>query len=104
MKKILEASYFVVEAENGQEGLLAAATLKPSVIVLDLGLPDINGEEVLAKLRENPDTLGLPVLVATSRMLSSAEQANLHAQSAAVMSKHDLNDHLLAAVTGVIGV
>ena len=75
MKRILENHYVVMEAVNGQQGLQAAATLAPSLIVLDLGLPDISGEEVLAQLRANSATAGLPVLIATSRTLTSDERA-----------------------------
>jgi len=39
-------------AATGKEGLIAAATHKPSLILLDLGLPDIDGLELLLKLRE----------------------------------------------------
>ena len=39
-------------ATNGKEGLIAAATHNPSLIILDLGLPDIDGMELLLKLRE----------------------------------------------------
>ena len=44
--------YKVKEAVNGKEGIIAAATYNPSVILLDLGLPDMDGQEVLLKLRE----------------------------------------------------
>jgi signal transduction histidine kinase/DNA-binding response OmpR family regulator len=102
MKRILEKHYVVIEAVNGQQGLLAAATLEPALVVLDLGLPDINGEQVLVQLRGDPRTAQLPVLIATSRTLSPAETAPLHNQSASIMSKSDLNEHLLRAVAGAM--
>ena len=42
----------IFEAETGKDGLVEAATRKPDLIVLDLGLPDIDGVEVVARLRE----------------------------------------------------
>ncbi|RPH92299.1 MAG: response regulator [Calditrichaeota bacterium] len=49
----LEASDFrIVEAATGRDGLVQAATARPSVIILDLGLPDMNGLEVLSQVRE----------------------------------------------------
>lgn len=44
--------YLVRQAASGREGLLLAANLIPDIIVLDLGLPDIKGHEVLKSLRE----------------------------------------------------
>ncbi len=44
--------YKIIHAINGKEGLISAATQHPSLIVLDLGLPDIDGQEVLKRLRE----------------------------------------------------
>jgi two-component system KDP operon response regulator KdpE len=45
-------SYRVREAFTGQEGLEQAALLRPDVVILDLGLPDMDGLQVLARLRE----------------------------------------------------
>jgi Response regulator containing CheY-like receiver, AAA-type ATPase, and DNA-binding domains len=45
-------NYQVHEAENGQQGLVEVANYKPAVILLDLGLPDMDGLEVLKRLRE----------------------------------------------------
>jgi two-component system, OmpR family, KDP operon response regulator KdpE len=44
--------YVVVEAANGQEGLAGAAVHRPDLVILDLGLPDLDGVEVTRQLRE----------------------------------------------------
>lgn len=44
--------YRIVQSATGKEGLVDAATLHPSLIILDLGLPDADGHEILKKLRE----------------------------------------------------
>lgn len=59
----LEANgHRVITANNGQEGLVLAAQHRPDVIVLDLGLPDLSGLEVLKRLREWTQT---PVIILT---------------------------------------
>lgn len=54
----------VLEAETAEQGLGKSATLQPDLIVLDLGLPDQDGQEVLCTLREWSTT---PVLVLSAR-------------------------------------
>lgn len=56
--------YRVLEAANGQEGLAQAALGQPDLLVLDLGLPDMDGQQVLRELRE---WSGMPVLVLSVR-------------------------------------
>lgn len=46
------ADYRIVEAATGQEGIVHAAMSHPNVVILDLGLPDMSGLEVLVKIRE----------------------------------------------------
>ena len=43
--------YKILQSVNGKEGLIEAATHHPALIILDLGLPDIDGQEILTKLR-----------------------------------------------------
>jgi two-component system, OmpR family, KDP operon response regulator KdpE len=44
-------SFAVFEAETGERGLVEAATRKPDVVILDLGLPDVDGTEVIRRIR-----------------------------------------------------
>lgn len=61
----LEASGFEVrEADCGLRGITEAALVRPEVIVLDLGLPDVGGEEVVRRIREWSD---VPILVLSAR-------------------------------------
>jgi len=46
------AEFRVEEAENGKQGVRLSASIKPDLILLDLGLPDIDGKEVIASVRE----------------------------------------------------
>lgn len=46
------SGYKIVEGSSGKEGLLMAASHQPSLVILDLGLPDMDGMEVLKDLRE----------------------------------------------------
>lgn len=58
------SDYDLVEAETGRHGLQLAATENPDVILLDLGLPDIDGVEVVRSLREWSQ---VPVIVLSAR-------------------------------------
>ena len=48
--------YRVIEAENGQRGVIEAATHKPDLVMVDLGLPDLDGVEVVKRIRAMPST------------------------------------------------
>lgn len=50
-------------ATHGEAGLEMAGTSAPALILLDLHLPDIAGEEVLRRLRQDPQTAAIPVVV-----------------------------------------
>jgi two-component system KDP operon response regulator KdpE len=54
----------VVESENGKQAIRMAASLKPDLMLLDLGLPDIDGKEVIAAIREWSH---MPIVVLTVR-------------------------------------
>ncbi len=56
----------VVEAEDGRAGLEAARQHRPDLILLDLGMPVMNGREALAELRKDPTFKSTPVIMLTA--------------------------------------
>ena len=82
-----DSGYHVQEAASGQEALDRAAAGPPAVILLDLGLPDINGLEVARRLRGADPTRDTPIVALTGRALETDEQACIHAGCTAYLSK-----------------
>lgn len=50
-------------ASTGEEALKLAESLKPDIILLDILLPGIDGKEILRRLKANPSTQGIPVII-----------------------------------------
>lgn len=69
IRRFLRASltaegYRLLEAESGEQGLRVAAQQPPDLVILDLGLPDLEGQDVLLRLRE---WLAAPIVVLSAR-------------------------------------
>ncbi len=62
-----KAGFQVTVARDGEEAMLAVAEAKPDLILLDWMLPYISGIEICRRLRRNPDTSDLPVILLTAR-------------------------------------
>jgi CheY-like chemotaxis protein len=69
--ELAKQGFSVIEACNGEEALAAVATNLPSLILLDLDMPKMNGWTVVRKLKENPRTAGIPVIVLTAAPLDA---------------------------------
>jgi len=83
----------VEEAERGQEAILLTARLRPDLIILDLGLPDMDGLEVLKRLREWSQ---IPIIVLSVRDADQDKVALLDAGDDEYLSKPFSVDELLA--------
>jgi CheY-like chemotaxis protein len=82
----------VIEADSGDKGLQRAVAERPDVIVLDLHMPDMLGTEVLARLKRDPGTAAVPVIIATSQLVAAAERERLQAHAIAVIGKSQLGE------------
>ncbi|KPJ57575.1 hypothetical protein AMJ49_00435 [Parcubacteria bacterium DG_74_2] len=62
-RKLKESDFDVLEAIDGEEGLRKTKEEKPELILLDLILPGIDGFEVLSRIKEDPNTKSIPVII-----------------------------------------
>jgi signal transduction histidine kinase/CheY-like chemotaxis protein len=93
------ATLMIFEAANGPDGLELAHSEHPDVICLDLGLPGLGGREVLRRLKDDPATREIPVVIVTSSALDDAERSELLSLAAGVLSKEAFSrERALAAV------
>lgn len=90
--------YTVHEADSGLRGLQDTAHHQPDVIILDLGLPDMDGVEVLKRLREWSQ---VPVLILTVRDRESAKLAAFDAGADDYVTKPFSTAELLARLTAI---
>src|SRR4030042_793804 len=66
-QKIFKFEHYDVEtAGNGEEGLEKARKIKPTVMLLDIMMPKMNGLQVLEKLKADPDTKHIPIIMLTN--------------------------------------
>jgi len=86
--------YDVKIALDGESGLAMINKIKPSLVLLDLILPKKDGFEVLAELKQNPETANIPVIVLTNLEGSDdVEKAlSLGATTYLVKANYDLNE------------
>ena len=100
LKRFLaEASFSIIEATNGSEGLRRAREDRPQVIFLDLMMPEMSGFETLDRLKSEPLTREIPVIVITSKPLRDRDRSSLDGKAIAILSKQTASRE--AAIAGV---
>lgn len=70
--------YEVVGATSGLQGLQVVEDVQPGLVLLDLMMPDLDGWEVYQRLKSNPKTTDLPIIVITARAQSIDKILGLH--------------------------
>ena len=64
--RIKEEGYSILSASDGEEALEKATREKPDLIILDIMMPKVNGIDVMKKLRLDPETAGIPIILLTA--------------------------------------
>jgi two-component system, cell cycle response regulator DivK len=99
VRKILShAGYTVLEAEDGISGLRMAEQERPDVILMDINLPDIDGLEATAQLKQNPDLRHIPIIALTANAMVGDREKTLAAGCDAYLPKPVARQDLLDTV------
>ncbi len=100
MRTMLEkANWSVTEAENGRVGIERLAESQPSLILLDLMMPEMDGFEFAAELRRRPEWRTIPIVVLTAKDLTPEDLGKLNGNVHTVINKHGCSrDELMKQV------
>jgi two-component system cell cycle response regulator DivK len=71
---LTNVGFQLVEAEDGAEGVAAAETHRPDLILMDIQMPIVDGYEATRQIKANPTLKSIPVIVVTSYALSGDEE------------------------------
>ncbi|MFK5952882.1 MAG: response regulator, partial [Desulfobacterium sp.] len=94
-RKIEQEGMQAIQAQNGKICMEILQRHKPDALVLDLIMPEMNGFEVLEKIRSNPDTRNLPVIVVTAKSLSMEEKQILSGKASLILEKSEMTSTAL---------
>jgi len=92
------AGFDMVEAEDGQQAVVAADKHRPDVILMDIQLPILDGYEATRRIKANPELKAIPIIVVTSYALSGDEGKARDAGCDAYVTKPYSPRQLLAKI------
>ncbi|UCF00916.1 MAG: response regulator [Deltaproteobacteria bacterium] len=95
---LTSVGYEVIEAVTGEEGVAAAETHRPDLILMDIQLPVLDGYEATRQIKANPDLEHIPIIVVTSYALSGDDVKAFEAGCNAYVSKPFSPRELLAKI------
>jgi len=95
--------YEVVTAQNGLEALYKVQTETPDLVILDVMMPDISGVEVCKRLRKEPETINLPIIMFSALSQVSEKVKCLEAGADEYLTKPITPEELVARVKSLLG-
>jgi DNA-binding response OmpR family regulator len=97
------AGFEVLQAATGEQALAMVESSSPQVVVLDLGLPDIDGWEVARRIRANPDVGGLPIIALTGSDLPHERISSMRAGCDRHLGKPCMPGILIDTIRSCVG-
>ncbi|TKG90793.1 response regulator [Puteibacter caeruleilacunae] len=88
VKFLEEDNYLVTDAEDGIKCLELLDKILPDVVILDLMMPGLDGFSVIEKIKQNPETASIPVIITTAKDLSTGERNSLEELSFSILEKN----------------
>jgi two-component system cell cycle response regulator DivK len=95
---LASAGYEMSEAENGEDALTEVAKQRPDLILMDIQLPIMDGYEATRRIKSDPKTCAIPIIVVTSYALSGDETKAREAGCDAYVTKPYSPRALLAKI------
>jgi len=95
-QQLPESEFRLDSALDGEAGLAAVEAERPDVILLDIMMPHLDGFGVIERLRENPETRELPIIVISAKELTDDEVARLRESVVLIMRKQGFDGEKLA--------
>ncbi len=95
-KMAADVPFSVVTANGGAKGVEEARKRPPDAILLDLIMPEVDGFEVVRRLRSHEDTASIPIVIVTSKTLTQAERAFIADQRLTLISKQTVTREIIA--------
>lgn len=92
------AGYSIVMAVDGEEGVLKASTESPDIILLDIMMPKMNGIQALEKLKADPKTKNIPVVMLTNMAESKTAEESLTKGAAKYVIKSEYDPGQVVAM------
>lgn len=68
-RRLTRRGFAIISATNAEDALKLAASDQPDLIVMDIKMPGVDGYEATSRLKANPDTAGIPVIVLTAHAM-----------------------------------
>ena len=95
LQAILDGMYEVVEYENGVDALAGLAASLPDLVLLDISLPGMDGNEILARIRADEHLKRLPVIALTAHAMAGDREKYLSAGFNDYITKPIVDEQLL---------
>lgn len=80
-------TYRLLEATDGVEGVATAFDARPDLVLMDIQLPKLSGIDATRRIRQDPRTANIPIIVVTSFALSGDDQKAIEAGASAYLAK-----------------
>ncbi len=100
--RLESSNYRVICAHGGAAAYWAAMKQKPNIITLDIGMPELDGADLLKKLKSHPATREIPVIVLTGNTDQSTKKEFLKLGSAAYLTKPFRSSDLLLEIENIL--
>jgi len=102
-RRLARRGYAVVTAVDGEQGLIAAETERPDLILMDMSLPGLDGWEATRQLKATPETRGIPVIALTAHAMAGDREKAIEAGCDDFDTKPVDLPRLLAKIDALLG-